>query len=106
MPNHPHATNARIRAGTFAPRMPNEGRQYTGNGIPYLVPACALSTMGKRTIQLPRKMVSTACHQFIPSAMSDEASMYVGTHADIEIHSAAMSFSPHLRSRKRVGKRS
>ena len=29
--------------------------------------------------------------------------MYVGMHADIEIHSAAMSFSPHLRSLRRVG---
>ncbi len=43
--------------------------------MPYLVPAWALSTMGKSTTQLPRKMVSTACHQLMPSAMSDEASM-------------------------------
>ena len=55
---------------------------------------------------LPRKMVSTACHQLMPSAMSDEASMYVGTHADIEIQSAAMSFVAHLRSRRRAGARS
>ena len=35
--------------------------------------------------------------------MSDEASMYVGMHADIEIHNAAMSFNPHLRSLTVVG---
>src|SRR5687768_9643606 len=96
MPNHPHATSARRIAGTFAPSMPNAGRQYTGKGMPYFVPACALSTMGTSTIVLPRKMVTTACHQLIPSAMSDDASMYVGTHADIEIHNAAMSFVAHL----------
>src|SRR5262245_15849128 len=74
--------------------------------MPYLVPAWALATMGASTTQLPRKMVRTACHQLMPSAISDEASMYVGTHADIEIQSAAMSFIAHLRSLIRVGARS
>src|SRR5471032_1590300 len=90
----------------FAPSVPNDARQYTGNGMPYLVPAWALRIMGMSTMTLPRKIVSTACHQFIPPEMSDEASMYVGMHADIEIHSAAMSFVAHLRSRMRVGARS
>src|SRR5947209_10756960 len=103
MPNQPQATRARKSAGTLAPRMPNEARQYTGKGIPYLVPAWAFRTIGTSTMQLPRKMVSTACHQFIPSLISDDASMYVGMQADIEIHSAAMSLVPHLRSCQVVG---
>src|SRR5437870_3140733 len=103
MPNQPQATKARSKAGTFAPRMPNDARQYTGNGMPYLVPAWALSTMGISTMVLPRKMVNTACHQFMPSLISEDASMYVGMQADMEIHSAAMSFIPHLRCARVVG---
>ena len=57
------------------------------------MPAWALSTIGNSTITLPRKMVRIACHQFIPSSIMPEASMYVGTQADIEIHSTAMSRS-------------
>ena len=34
MPNQPQATSARIRAGTLAPRMPNDDRSSTGNGMP------------------------------------------------------------------------
>jgi hypothetical protein len=55
---------------------------------------------------LPRKMVSIACHQFMPPSISDEASMYVGTQADMAIHKAAMSLRPHLRSAQVVGARS
>ena len=32
--------------GMFAPRTPNEARTRTGNGMPYFVPACALSSIG------------------------------------------------------------
>jgi hypothetical protein len=48
-------------------------------------------------MRLPRKTVRIACHQFMPSPISDEASMYVGMQADIEIHSAAKLSIPHLR---------
>ena len=75
IPNQPQATNARNKAGTFAPRRPKDDRQRTGKGIPYLVPACAFSTIGISTIRFPRKMVNTACHQFMPSLISDDASM-------------------------------
>ena len=75
MPNQPHATSARSSAGTFAPRVPNAARQNTGNGMPYFVPAWALSTIGSSTMRLPRKIVRTACDQFMPPPMSDEASM-------------------------------
>jgi hypothetical protein len=34
-----------------------------------------LSTIGTRTMTFPRKMVRTACHQFMPPPISDEASM-------------------------------
>src|SRR5262249_34854947 len=103
MPNHPHATSARSIAGTFAPRMPNDARQYTGNGMPYRVPAWALRTIGISTTTLPRKTVTTACHQFMPPSMSDDASMYVGMHADMDTHSAAMSHRPHFRWARVVG---
>jgi hypothetical protein len=42
--------------------------------MPYFVPACAFSTIGMSTTTLPRKMVRTACHQFIPPLTSDDAS--------------------------------
>jgi hypothetical protein len=38
---------------------------------------------------LPRPTVSSACHQFIPDAISPDASMYVGMQCAMEIHSAA-----------------
>src|SRR5688572_7497140 len=98
MPNQPQATSARSSAGTLAPRMPKDGRQYTGNGMPYLVPAWALRTIGTSTMQLPSVIVSTACHQFIPSAMSEDASMYVGTHAHMLIQRTMMSFMAQVRS--------
>src|SRR6478609_2082710 len=106
MPNQPHATNARNNAGMFAPSVPNAARQYTGNGMPYFVPAWALRIIGTSTIRLPRKIVSTACHQFMPPPMSDEASMYVGMQADIEIHKAAKLSAPHLRALAGTGARS
>src|ERR1019366_4125751 len=101
MPPQPQATSARSSAGRLAPRVPNEARQNTGNGMPYFVPAWALSTIGTRTIRLPRKIVAMACDQFMPPPMSDDASMYVGMHADIEIHSAAKLSMPHLRRARR-----
>src|SRR5262249_15015163 len=106
IPNHPQATRARSNAGTLAPRMPKAGRQYTGNGMPYLVPAWPFRIIGTRTMMLARTMVSTACHQFMPSSISDDASMYVGTHAAMAIHSAAMSRRRHLRWAADVGARS
>src|SRR5262250_994722 len=106
MPNHPQATKARSSAGTLAPRMPKAGRQYTGKGMPYLVPAWPFRIIGTRTMTLARTMVSTACHQFMPSSISDDASMYVGTHAAMAIHSAAMSRRRHVRWAADVGARS
>src|SRR5262249_57322816 len=106
MPNHPQATTARSNAGTLAPRMPNAARQYTGNGMPYLVPAWPFRIIGTRTMMLARTMVSTACHQFMPSSISDDASMYVGTQAAMATHSAAMSRRRQLRWAVDVGARS
>src|SRR5438132_12233028 len=57
-------------------------------------------------MQLPRKMVSTACHQFMPVSMSDDASMYVGTHADMLIHRTARSRARQVRSVAGTGARS
>jgi cytosine/uracil/thiamine/allantoin permease len=34
IPNQPHATSARNKAGTLAPLVPNDARHNTGNGIP------------------------------------------------------------------------
>src|SRR4051794_5203163 len=83
--------------------MPNEARQYTGNGMPYFVPAWAFRIIGRSTTELPRKMVSTACFQSIPSAIIEEASVYVGMQADIEIHRAAISRAPHFLAESGVG---
>src|SRR5262245_41619886 len=106
MPNHPQATRARSNAGTLAPRMPKAGRQYTGKGMPYLVPAWPFRIIGTRTMMLARTMVSTACRQFMPSSISDDANMYVGTQAAMATHSAAMSRRRHVRWAVVVGARS
>jgi hypothetical protein len=42
--------------------------------MPYLVPAWLFASMGTRTIRLPSAIVTRACTQFIPSAISPEAS--------------------------------
>src|SRR5262249_5622366 len=47
--------------------------------------------------------VSTACHQFIPWSMSDEASMYVGMQADMLIQSTAISRADHRRRAAEIG---
>src|SRR3974377_576772 len=52
MPNHPHATSARISAGRFDPRVPYAARANTGKGIPYFVPGCELSRIGTSTMVL------------------------------------------------------
>src|SRR4051812_20282425 len=59
--------------------------------------------MGIRTITLASRMVRTACHQFMPPSISEEAIMYVGMQAASEIHRTAMSFSPQRRSLGDVG---
>src|SRR6266566_4159538 len=89
MPNQPHATSARINAGTFDPSAPYAARANTGKGIPYFVPGCELSRIGMRTIVLPRRIVISACDQFMPDAISPDASMYVGMQWAMLIHSAA-----------------
>src|SRR5438132_3210466 len=78
MPNQPHATSARISAGTFDPNVPYAARANTGNVMPYFVPGCELSRMGARTIVLPSRMVTSACDQLMPDAINPDASMYVG----------------------------
>src|SRR5213082_3696293 len=74
--------------------------------MPYFVPAWALRTRGTSTMTLPSRTVRIACHQLIPPSISEEPSMYVGTQAARETHSAARSFSPHLRWAGVVGARS
>src|SRR5436309_2942325 len=75
IPNQPHATSARIRAGTFDPSVPYAARANTGNGMPYLVPGCELRRIGTRTIVLPRRIVTSACDQFMPADIRPDASM-------------------------------
>jgi hypothetical protein len=88
MPNQPQATNARSRAGTFAPRTPKGARANTGNGIPYLVPAWLLSSIGTRTIRLPSAMTMMAWYQAMPRATSPAARPQVGMLWAIPIHRA------------------
>ena len=89
MPNQPHATSARISAGTFDPNVPYAARANTGNVMPYFVPGCELSRMGARTIVLPSRIVTSACDQLMPDAINPDASMYVGMQCAMLIHSAA-----------------
>ena len=88
MPNQPQATPARMRAGRLAPQTPNEARETTGYGMPYLVPAWLISSIGIRTIRLPRPIVKIAWTQSIPSAIRPEASSQDGMLIDIPIHRA------------------
>ncbi len=106
MPNHPHATIARSIAGTFAPRTPKLARHRTGNDNPYFVPACALRIIGTSTIVLPNKIVTIACHQVMPCAMSPDASVYVVMTTLMPIHSAAMLYVDQVRRSGAVGARS
>ena len=89
MPNQPQATMARISAGRFDPIVPYAARAKTGNGMPYFVPGCELRRMGTRTMVLPRRMVISACHQFMPAPIRPDDSMYVGMQWAMEIQSAA-----------------
>src|SRR5215471_8888755 len=89
MPNQPHATSARRIAARFDPIVPYAARAKTGKGMPYFVPGCELSRIGIRTIVLPSPTVTSACHQFMPLAISPDASEYVGMQCAIEIQSAA-----------------
>src|SRR6059058_4169707 len=89
MPNHPQATMARMMAGRFEPYVPYAARAKTGKGMPYFVPGCELRRMGTRTMVLPRRIVRSACHQFMPPLISAAESMYVGMQWAMEIQSAA-----------------
>ena len=65
--------------------------------MPYFVPAWAFRIIGSSAITFPAKIVNTACHQFIPSPISPDASRYVGMHAAIDTHRAAMSRAVQVR---------
>src|SRR3954447_23710861 len=106
MPNQPHATSARAIAATLAPRIPKLERTSTGNGIPYFVPGCALSSIGISTITLPSETVSRPCHHVIPAAIRPDASVYVVVTIERPIHSAAKSYVPQVRRLASVGARS
>ena len=71
--------------------MPKLERTRTGNGIPYLVPGCALSSIGISTITLPSETVSSPCHHVMPAEITPDASVYVVVTIDRPIQSAAKS---------------
>src|SRR3979409_2329167 len=90
----------------FAPRTPKLARHITGKEIPYLVPACALRTIGMSMMTCPSKSVISACHQVIPSCISPDASVYVVMTTLIPIQSAAMLYVDQVRRESGVGARS
>src|SRR5918993_4027809 len=90
IPNQPQATSALAIAAKLAPLTPKEALTKTGKGIPYLVPAWAFRSIGTRTSRLPSEIVNSACHQFIPAAISPAAREYVVMTIAIPIQSAAM----------------
>src|ERR1041385_5497035 len=60
-------------------------------------------------MRFPKKMVKMACHQFIPQLLvstNEEASIYVGMQADIEIQRAAKLPARHFRRLAGTGARS
>jgi hypothetical protein len=75
MPNQPHATSARINAGTLEPNVPYAARANTGNGMPYFVPGCEFRRIGTSTIVLPSRIVNSACDQLMPAVINPDASM-------------------------------
>ena len=58
--------------------------------MPYFVPAWAFRIIGMSTIVLPNRIVTIACHHFMPCAMSPDASVYVVMTTLMPIQSAAM----------------
>ncbi len=111
IPNHAQATAARISAARLAPRTPNEARASTGNGIPYLGPACPVSSIGTSTMRLASAMVKTACFQSIPRATSPEASSQEGmlcampTHRAVKLYVVQRLASTGTGSRSGLAKR-
>ena len=75
IPNHPHATTALKIAGIFAPFTPKLALANTGKEMPYFAPAWPFKIIGTSTTVLPKKMVSIACHQFIPPPINELAIM-------------------------------
>jgi hypothetical protein len=59
----------------FAPFVPKLALAKTGKGMPYFAPAWPFNIIGIKTIVLPRKIVTIACHQFMPPSMSELASI-------------------------------
>ena len=59
----------------FDPKMPNDARARTGNGMPNRVPEWAMSTIGTHTIRLPSMMVRMAWSQLMPPPTRLAASM-------------------------------
>src|SRR5216117_3604375 len=106
MPNHPHATTARRIAGTFEPSTPKGARASTGNGIPYFVPACELSTIGMSTTKLPSTTEPTAACHDQPRSTRLDAKVYVGIQIAIPIQSDAMCHQFQVRRSESTGARS
>ncbi len=106
MPNQPQATRARTTAGRLAPRTPKEARAKTGKGMPYLGPACPVSSIGTSTIRLARAMVNTACFQSMPTAISPEARVQEAVLWAMPTHSAEKLYVVQVRLAAGTGSRS
>jgi hypothetical protein len=59
----------------LAPLTPKLALANTGKGMPYFAPACPFRIIGINTIVLPKRIVSIACHQFMPPPIRLLASM-------------------------------
>ena len=106
MPYQPQATRARSSAGSLAPWVPNEARASTAKGMPYLAPACPMSSMGISTMRLPRNTVITACDHDMPFVIMLAAKVYAGMHITMPIHRAAKWYQVQVRWLGSVGARS
>src|SRR5437867_3471456 len=105
-PPQPHATNALTTAGRLAPRIPKEARANTGKGMPYLGPACPVSSIGISTITLARAMVNTACFQSMPTAIRPEARVQEAVLWAMPTHRAEKLYVVQVRFSTGTGSRS
>ena len=86
--------------------VPNDARQYTGNGMPYFVPACALSTIGHEHDQVAeedREDRLPPVHPLFDHARGQHVGRHAGRHRNPQHrHVASRPAPPRTRHRRHV----
>ena len=102
----PHAVNALVSIGSWAPLLPNVILAKPGNEMPYRHPILALSCIGIRIMKFPRATLSMASQGEIPAVTSPVASVREGTHIAMPTHSMEILYVVHVLWDTDVGARS